>query len=110
MAKAKRPPKAKAPEPEPAPRPPLTPSTTKQFERDVARMRKRGQDTDRLRTAIVLLCSRLPLPRQLADHPLQGEWKSFRDCHLATDWVLIYQTTETELILARTGSHSDLFG
>ncbi|WP_410001686.1 type II toxin-antitoxin system YafQ family toxin [Singulisphaera sp. GP187] len=29
---------------------------------------------------------------------------------LAPDWVLIYQTTETELILARTGSHSDLFG
>ncbi|NET59497.1 MAG: hypothetical protein F6K47_26140 [Symploca sp. SIO2E6] len=25
------------------------------------------------------------------------------------DWLLIYQQTKTELILIRTGSHSDLF-
>lgn len=26
------------------------------------------------------------------------------------DWLLIYRTTEADLILVRTGSHSELFG
>jgi mRNA interferase YafQ len=44
------------------------------------------------------------------EHALAGEWIGWRDCHVAPDWVLIYRTTETELILGRTGTHSDLFG
>lgn len=107
---AKRPPKAKTKTEPPAPRPPLTPATTTQFERDVARMKKQGRDMDRLRSVIGLLCSRMPLPANLSDHPLQGEWKAYRDCHVAPDWVLIYRTTATELVLARTGTHSELFG
>ena len=44
------------------------------------------------------------------DHPLTGDWKGFRDCHLRPDLVLIYSVSETELTLVRLGSHSDLFG
>ena len=34
-----------------------------------------------------------------------------RQCHIAPDWLLIYQIHENILILelTRTGSHSDLF-
>ena len=32
-----------------------------------------------------------------------------RECHISPGWLLIYQTTETELILVRTGPHSVLF-
>lgn len=73
-------------------------------------MRKRGLDMARFRVVIELLCSRTPLPQQFSDHPLKGEWKGYRDCHIAPDWILIYRATRTELILARTGSHADLFG
>jgi mRNA interferase YafQ len=54
-----------------------------------------------------------PLPPQYLDHPLKGEWKDFRDCHVRGDWVLIYRINATsegeEIIFARTGTHSELF-
>jgi mRNA interferase YafQ len=42
--------------------------------------------------------------------PLKGVWKGWRECHVQPDWLLIYTTTETEVVLARTGTHADLFG
>lgn len=104
---AKQGPRARAPA---APPPPLTPATTNRFEQDVARMWKHGAEMNKLRAAIEALCARTPLPPTFRDHPLKGEWKSYRDCHVVPDWLVIYRKTETELILARTGTHSDLFG
>ena len=42
---------------------------------------------------------------------LTGNYTGRRECHIAPDWLLIYQIIETNLILilTRTGSHSDLF-
>jgi DNA-damage-inducible protein J len=49
------------------------------------------------------------LAAQLRDHVLVGQYKGTRECHLEPDWLLIYESTESELVLIRTGSHSDLF-
>jgi mRNA interferase YafQ len=38
-----------------------------------------------------------------------GEWKGYRECHIKPDWLLIYQKRNTELVLVRTGSRSELF-
>lgn len=92
------------------PRPPRTPSPTTRFERDVERMKKRGEDMERFKAVIDALCSRNPLASKLNAHPLKGEWKGWRDCHVSPDWIIIYRTTRTELFLARTGTHADLFG
>jgi mRNA interferase YafQ len=73
------------------------------------RMTRRGEDMEKYRAVIIALCSREPLPRELNDHPLKGDWKGWRDCHVAPDWIIIYQKTAAELILARTGTHADLF-
>jgi len=43
------------------------------------------------------------------DHPLSGNWKNHRDCHIEPDWILIYRIAAKDLYLERTGSHSDLF-
>jgi mRNA interferase YafQ len=43
------------------------------------------------------------------DHPLKGEWKGHRECHLTPDWLLIYRIHGDEITFERTGSHSDLF-
>jgi mRNA interferase YafQ len=91
------------------PPPPLTPRAMNRFERDVGRMKKRGQDMEKFTAVIDALCSRAPLAPELNDHPLKGEWKGWRDCHVAPDWIIIYQKTAEELILARTGTHADLF-
>jgi mRNA interferase YafQ len=63
----------------------------------------------KLRAVIETLCQRQPLAPRHQDHPLGGDWKGWRDCHVEPDWVLIYKATETTLILGRTGTHADLF-
>ncbi|MDO8553147.1 MAG: type II toxin-antitoxin system YafQ family toxin [bacterium] len=40
---------------------------------------------------------------------LTGEWLGFWECHIGPNWLLIYDVTDTEVLLARTGSHVDLF-
>ena len=50
-----------------------------------------------------------PLPRRNVDHPLTGEWKDHRDCHVRPDLVLIYRLDGADsLELVRLGSHSEL--
>jgi mRNA interferase YafQ len=46
---------------------------------------------------------------QKRDHPLGGDWKHHRDCHIEPDWLLIYKLDGDDLYLVRTGTHSDLF-
>jgi len=41
---------------------------------------------------------------------LSGEWKGVSECHIDPDWLLIYDVTPDEVLLIRTGTHSDLFG
>jgi mRNA interferase YafQ len=84
-------------------------SQTSQFKRDIKRQRQRGKDLDKLKGVIELLISGTALPENLHDHPLTGNWKGWRDCHIEPDWLLIYKRLPEELILGRTGSHSDLF-
>jgi mRNA interferase YafQ len=43
------------------------------------------------------------------DHELIGNWAGFRECHIKPDLLLIYRVQQTQLQLARIGSHSDLF-
>lgn len=43
------------------------------------------------------------------DHPLGGEWKDHRDCHIRPDLVLIYRKPDDAVLqLVRLGSHSEL--
>lgn len=43
------------------------------------------------------------------DHPLKGKYINKRDCHIEPDWILIYAIEEDEVIIYRTGTHSDIF-
>lgn len=80
-----------------------------QFKRDVKLAQKRGKDMSRLREILVLLVDGVALPARCRDHPLSGEWKAYRDCHIEPDWLLIYKVEGNDLYLVRTGTHSDLF-
>ena len=53
-----------------------------------------------------------PLPKKHKDHALTGNWIGHRECHILSNWLLIYRIDGDVLVLtlARTGSHSDLFG
>jgi mRNA interferase YafQ len=87
----------------------LTPVWSARFRRDVKRAEKRGKDMTKLKEALTVLIEQKSLPASYADHPLKGDWKGFRDLHLEPDWLLLYRVEGSELQLARTGSHSDLF-
>jgi mRNA interferase YafQ len=84
---------------------------TNKMKRDVKRMSKRGKDLSKLIVALDLLASGNPIPAQYNDHPLKGELRGYRECHIEGDWLLIYQVFENRLILSAsgTGTHSDLF-
>jgi len=84
-------------------------SQTRQFARDVRRLRKRGKDLGSLREVVRLLAEGAPLPPNHRDHGLTGPWESSRDCHIEPDWILIYTADKRSLRLERTGTHSDLF-
>jgi len=84
-------------------------SQTRQFSRDVNRMRKRGKDLEELQEIVKLLAEGTRLPANHRDHPLTGPWQLSRDCHIEADWILIYTTDKDSLRLERTGTHSDLF-
>lgn len=84
---------------------------TGQFKRDYRR-EKAGRHTDLeavFKATVDLLVSETPLPVANRDHPLQGDWKGCRDCHLKPDLVMIYRKTRTSIELLRLGSHSELF-
>ncbi len=73
---------------------------------------KRGLNIDLLETVIATLALGEPLPDKNKDHALTGNWIGHRECHILPDWLLIYRIEEEVLILtlARSGTHSDLFG
>lgn len=81
------------------------------FKKDYKRIKKRGYDTRLLEKVVGLLAEGRGLPAEYKDHALSGDYIGCRECHIAPDWLLVYEIVEGELLLylTRTGTHSDLF-
>lgn len=77
--------------------------------RDMKRMARRGDDLERLIAMAKLIAAGEQLPRNARPHKLSGEYEGKWECHIAHDWLLIYKISGNELLLARTGTHADLF-
>jgi len=82
---------------------------TSQFKKDVRRVLKRDKDLDKLVFVIRELSAERRLPFSYRDHPLRGRHKDKWDCHIEPDWILLYAVEGNELVLYRTGTHSDIF-
>ena len=81
------------------------------FKKDYKRVVRRGYNIKLLEDVIETLAEQRPLPEKNKDHLLAGEYEGCRECHIAPDWLLIYEIYEDNLLLylTRTGTHSDLF-
>ena len=84
---------------------------TSRFKKELRLAEKRGLDTSELNKVIKLLADGETLPRENRDHELSGNFKGYRECHVQSDWLLIYKIKDDILVLSleRTGTHSDLF-
>ena len=84
---------------------------TSRFKKDFKRCKKRGLDISILEKTIEILRLNGILPQIYKPHKLTGNYTDCWECHLQTDWLLIWQLNDTELILLfmNTGIHSDLF-
>jgi mRNA interferase YafQ len=80
-----------------------------QFRNDIRRMRRHDMDFEELKIVVDLLAEHGELPAGYQPHHLEGDWKGAWECHIEPDWLLIYEITDREVILLRTGTHSDLF-
>jgi len=82
---------------------------TTQFKKDYKKIKKQNKDLVKIRVVIKTLADQQILESKYKDHQLSGNWKDHRDCHIEPDWILIYQRVDNDLILERTGTHSELF-
>ena len=84
---------------------------TSVFKRDYKLAKRRHLPIAKLQDVVAKLANGEPLPPVNRDHTLSGNKANHRACHIAPDWLLIYQIKEDVLVLelTRTGSHSDLF-
>ena len=84
-------------------------SVSSRFRKDYKKSQRQNRNLKILREVIEKLANDEPLDKKYKNHPLAGEWKGYSELHLQSDWLLIYKITQTELRLARIGSHSELF-
>lgn len=87
----------------------LLPIFENRFKKDIKRLQKRGKDMEKLKAVIDKLLANQELDPKYKDHALTGNWNGHRDCHIESDWILVYKISESHLFLVRSGSHSDLF-
>lgn len=84
--------------------------TSRKYRKDIKRCAARGMDMEKLRIVFDALRKDQKLPASCRPHKLTGNFKDYRECHIAPDWLLIYDISDSEyLYLERTGTHSDLF-
>ena len=82
---------------------------TTSFKKDQKKYKNSKKVIEVLNEVILTLLNKQKLNVKFCNHELVGEYKGCFDCHILPDLVLIYRLTETELILVRLGSHSELF-
>jgi mRNA interferase YafQ len=88
----------------------------KSFLKDWERLSQAGRyDMKRLKEAMLLLIANdAPLGPEWLDHPLQGDWQGYRECHVGGDFLLAYKIDDSTkagvIVFVRAGTHADLFG
>ena len=86
-------------------------SFSNQFEKDLKLAAKRGYDIDLLKEVINELHKAGKLDSRYYPHKLHGQYKNYLECHLKSDWLLIWKQDDDlkKIMLTRTGKHTDLF-
>jgi mRNA interferase YafQ len=87
----------------------FTPVYTRQFEKDLKLAKRRAKNLEKFKIIARTLLVGQPLDPIHRDHKLVGDFVGRRDCHIESDWVLIYKIEDDRIVFERMGTHSDLF-
>lgn len=86
---------------------------TSDFKKNYKKIRKQGKDVEKLKYVVSMLANGLELEEKYRNHMLTDSkhYKNCGECHIESDWLLVYKYVNNELILilVATGSHSELF-
>ena len=84
---------------------------TGQFKKSLRLCVRRGLDVQAFTTVLDILQEKGQLPAIYRPHKLTGKYKGCWECHIQSDWRLIWEQDDYQLrlILVDTGTHSDLF-
>lgn len=85
--------------------------TTNRFEKDVLKCQSRGFNVALLKEVMLILQETGKLPDKYKPHKLSGKYAGCWECHIKTNWLLIWQQNNNllTLLFLNTGTHSDLF-
>ena len=67
------------------------PTYTKQFKKDLKKMDKRGKALSKIKKVLRKLVNEERFEANFKDHKLVGNYKGRRECHIESDWLLIYK-------------------
>ena len=84
---------------------------TSQFKASLKLAKKRGLNIALLESVIERLRQDKPLEKKHRNHELLGKYKGIWECHIQSDWLLLYLKAKDILVmtLIDTGTHSDIF-
>ena len=84
---------------------------TNQFKKDLRLCQRQGRDMKKIYSVISLLGETGTLPKKYKPHRLIGNYKGKWECHIQSDWLLIWEQFDNELrmIMTNTGTHSELY-
>ena len=84
---------------------------TNQFKKDLKLAKKQNKNLDKLFEVVNILADGGALDARYRDHDLSGRYKGTHECHIESDWLLVYEIIDDVLVLMlyRLGSHSELF-
>ncbi len=82
---------------------------TRRFRKDFEKIKSQGKDLAKLHKVVISLRDGEGLDKSFRNHSLRGEYEDCMECHISSDWLLIYRIEGDEIVLLRTGSHSELF-
>ena len=84
---------------------------TGQFKKSLKLCVRRGLNVKEFTEVLDILQEKGHLPAKYRQHKLTGKFKGCWECHIQSDWFLIWEQDDFQLrlILVDTGTHADLF-
>lgn len=83
---------------------------TSQFKKDLKRYQNQPQKINNLLRVLTYLQDSGTVPIHYDPHPLKGNYSGFMECHIESDFLLIWIDEKSNQIrLTRLGTHAELF-